>query len=223
MQYIRDNHFVFFVIIFLVVFWGRHFLILKNEKHWVRVKVTIPEGYNISDITNAFASKLPHFNGVKFLLDTKNREGYLFPDTYVFGSTDNEEDVERIMNDNFQKKITSIRPEIISSGQSEKEIIIMASLIEKEAKGSIDRGFISGILWKRLALDIPLQVDSAPETYQVKGLPDSPISNPGMEALKAAIHPESSVYLFYLHDKNGTIHYAKNFTEHQANKLKYLK
>lgn len=68
-----------------------------------------------------------------------------------------------------------------------------------------------------------LQVDAAPVTYKVKELPKSPIGNPGLLSIKAAIFPKPSPYLYYLHDKNGDIHYAKNFSEHQINIKKYLK
>ena len=98
----------------------------------------------------------------------------------------------------------------------------MASVIEKEAEGDIDRKIISGILWKRIALGMPLEVDSAPETYKIKSLPEVPICNPGLDSIKAAINPEVSPYLYYLHDKNGNIYYAKSFAEHQANIKKYL-
>ena len=95
--------------------------------------------------------------------------------------------------------------------------------MEREAKGEADRGFISGILWKRLGIGMPLQVDAVPSTYNTKGLPKSPIANPGLMSIKTAIYPEESPYLYYLHDKEGKIHYAKNFTEHKANIAKYLK
>ena len=70
---------------------------------------------------------------------------------------------------------------------------------------------------------MPLQVDAALETYKTKGLPKNPICNPGLDSIRAAIHPEKSNYLYYLHDKDGVIHYATTFAEHKANKLKYLK
>ena len=167
--------------------------------------------------------KLANFNKDKFLLEAKDKEGYLFPDTYFFLNNANETDVIKSMSDNFEKKINPLLSEIISSGKTEKEIIIMASIIEREAKGEIDRDVISGILWKRISIGMPLQVDAAPETYKVKGLPKSPICNPGLEAIKASIHPQSSPYLYYLHDKDGNIHYARTFAEHKKNKLKYLK
>jgi len=195
--------------------------ISKGEKHLAPVKVTIPEGFNISDISKAFASKLTNFNTDKFLLEAQ--EGYLFPDTYFFLTTDNEEDVLHSMSDNYEQKINPLRSKIISFGKTEKEIIIMASLLEEESKGDIDRDIISGILWKRISIGMPLQVDADPNTYKMKGLPQNPISNPGLKAIESALSPESSPYLYYLHDKEGNVHYAKTFAEHLLNKQKYLK
>ena len=197
--------------------------ISKGERNLAPIKVTIPEGFNISDISKVFSLKLQNFNKEKFLKEARKKEGYLFPDTYFFLTTDNEEDVLKVMSSNFEKKISSIRASIMLSGKKERNIIIMASLIEKEAKGDIDRKFISGILWKRLAMGIALQVDADPNTYKVKGLPKNPIANPGMKAIEAAINPKSSNYLYYLHDKEGNIHYASTFKKHKLNKQKYLK
>jgi UPF0755 protein len=195
--------------------------IVQRDRRLASIRITIPEGFDLSQIKEVISSKLKNFNGDNFLL--KAREGYLFPDTYFFFSSDSEDDVLESLNKNFEKKIKSIKSEIISSGKTEEEIIIMASLIEREAKGDVDRGYISGILWNRISKKMPLQVDSAMETYKTKGLPQEPICNPGMESMKAALHPVVSEYLYYLHDKNGGIHYAKNFEEHKKNKIKYLK
>lgn len=196
--------------------------IAKGEHHLAPTKVTIPEGFNNEEIADNFTLKLSSFNKDKFLLTAKDKEGYLFPDTYFFGSRDTEEDVIRSMSENFEKKISPMRPKIISSGKTEKEIIIMASIIEREAKGDGDRGVISGILWKRLSIGMSLQADAAPETYKSIGLPKNPIGNPGLDAINSAIHPEKSEFLYYLHDQDGNIHYAKNFTEHKINIKKYL-
>lgn len=196
--------------------------ITKGEHHLPPIAVTIPEGYNNAQIGDAFASRLTDFDKNKFFSEAGGMEGYLFPDTYFFFSTNNEQDVLKSMSENFGKKIAPLRGVILSSGRTEKEIIVMASLIEREAKGDSDRGSISGILWKRLDASMPLQVDAAPETYKTKGLPERPISNPGLASIKATLYPEKSPYLYYLHDKNGDIHYARNFEEHKINKRKYL-
>lgn len=194
----------------------------KGEHHMPAVAVTIPEGFDISQIADAFASKLANFDKSKFLLVAKDKEGYLFPDTYFFLTTDNERNVLKAMSENFEKKISSLRPLIASGGKTEKDIIIIASLVEGEAKGDVDRGFIAGILWKRLSLGMPLQVDAAPETYKTKDLPKSPIGNPGLLSIRAAIVPEKSPYLYYLHDKDGNIHYGRTFSEHRGNIRKYF-
>jgi UPF0755 protein len=197
--------------------------IVGGEHRTASVSVTIPEGFDVNQIADAATPKLPSFNKAQFLLQTKDLEGYLFPDTYFFSSNANEKDVIKSMNGNFEKKIIPILPEIISSGKTEKEIIIMASIIEREAKGDADRGIISGILWNRIKIGMPLEVDSVPDTYKVRGLPASPIDNPGLKAIEAAINPQNSSYFYYLHDKDGNIHYATTFTEHQVNIKKYLK
>lgn len=197
--------------------------ISKGEHHMAPIAVTIPEGFDNAQIADTFVSRLGNFSKNKFLLEAKGLEGYLFPDTYFFLRTDTETDVIKSMRANFEKKITLLRSEIVASQKTEKEIITMASLIEGEAKGDADRGIISGILWKRLNIGMPLQVDVAPETYKTKGLPKNPVNNPGLAAIKAAIQPQSSAYLYYLHDKNGVIHYAKSFTEHLRNVQKYLR
>ena len=191
------------------------------------VVATIPEGFDTGQIADAFTSRLSNFSKDRFLSEVKSLEGYLFPDTYFFLSTDTEMDVIKSMRENFDKKILPLKPAIALSKKSEKEIITMASLIEREGKGEIrgqtDRVFISGILWKRLSMNMPLQVDAAPSTYKSRGLPEAPIANPGLESIKAALYPKNSPYLYYLHDKNGLIHYAKSFSEHRQNILKYLK
>ncbi|HEY4513321.1 MAG TPA: endolytic transglycosylase MltG [Candidatus Paceibacterota bacterium] len=197
--------------------------VVRGEHFLAPLSVTIPEGYNINQIADTFSLRLPNFSKSNFLEKAKDLEGRLFPDTYFFINTDNEEDVINSMNSNFTKKITPLLPEITASGKKEKDIIIMASIIEKEAKGDADRAMISGILWKRISIGMPLQVDAAPETYKSRGLTKSAISNPGLEAIKSAIYPQKSPYLYYLHDKNGGIHYAKNFSEHQSNEQKYLR
>ncbi len=215
-----------FCLIIFLIFGRREILRIEREEHYkniVSVSITIPEGFDLNQIADTAAPKLPNFNKSKFILETKDREGYLFPDTYFFLNNMDETDVVKSMSDNFEKKITPLLPNITFSGKTEKEIIIMASIIEGEAKGDTDRGIISGILWKRIKIGMPLEVDSAPETYKTKGLPENPIGNPGLKAIEAAINPQASPYLYYLHDKNGNIHYAETFVLHEANIKKYLK
>ena len=105
-----------------------------------------------------------------------------------------------------------------------KDILIMASILEGESKNvGEEMKTIAGILYKRIDRGIKLQVDVAKETYKIKGLPEYPINNPGLASIQAALNPRDSDYLYYLHDGDGLIHYAKTYKDHLANIKKYLK
>lgn len=208
-----------------------------------KVKVTFPEGFTSKQMKNRLIQTFPEIDGLAFETLTKGKEGYLFPDTYSFFPNVSVELVVEALEKNFDKKIAPVVSDITGSRHSLKDIITMASIIEKEASGENDRAVISGILWKRLSLGLPLQVDapflyisgkdkvssfdlslnSAYNTYTHTGLPPTPIGNPGFAAIVASIHPEESPYLYYLHGTDRNIHYAVTYTEHQANIKKYLK
>lgn len=195
----------------------------KGDRRVAPVKVTIPEGFTVAEIASLLQSKFPEFDQEKFLAKAESLQGYLFPDTYFFFRDDSEEKILNTLFGNFKNKISNLAEAISKSGRSEKDIVIMASLVEGEAKGEADRALIAGILWKRISIGMPLQVDVSPETYKEKGLPDKPVGNPGLRAIQATLYPEKSDYLYYLHDRDGVVHFAKNFLEHQANIKKYLK
>jgi len=208
------------------------------------VKVVIPEGATVAEISSLSAKNLPLFTRKNFLDLTEEKEGYLFPDTYYFTPVATENDVLAQLEKNFKKQVGPYEVEALITGHSLHEILTMASLLEEEAKTDDDRAMISGILWNRIELGMPLQVDavfpyivgrntfqvtkadlanpSPYNTYVHKGLPPGPISNPGISSIRAAIHPTKNDYLFYLHDKHGTMRYARTFEEHVANRRKYL-
>ena len=194
----------------------------RGERHLAPVKVTIPEGFTAEEMAQVFSAKLPSFNSALFLAEAVKSEGRLFPDTYFFLTDADEARVLKSMRENFEKKIAPLREEIIKSGHSERDIIVMASLVEGEAKGDNDRAYIAGILWHRINIGMPLQVDVDKETYKARGLPREPVGNPGLKAILATLRPVKTSYLYYLHDKDGVIHYAKSFVEHQVNIKKYL-
>lgn len=212
------------------------YLIKKNSPIWIvawqisrghhnvlPIKVTLKEGVTKNNMAKILADKIPNFNTDLFLNDPRSKEGYLFPDTYFFYSLSSTDEIITDITANFQKRISPIDKDIKSGNHSLSDIIIMASILEKEASDKNDITIISGILWKRIQLGMPLQVDAATITYKEVGLPESPIDNPGILAIKAALYPQESVYLFYLHDKDGNVHYAVDFNEHRSNILKYLK
>jgi UPF0755 protein len=200
-----------------------------------KMKVTIPEGFTVKEIKEKLGIKLPG----------ENLEGYLFPDTYYFPIDVSGEEVVKIMRENFEKKISPYKKGIEKSGKTIQEIVIMASLIEKEVKTKKEKKLVSGILWKRLKNGIPLQVDatityitgkkttkipledlqidSPYNTYKYKGLPPAPICNPGLESILAALYPEESDYWYYLSTPEGKTLFFKTLEEHNLAKAKYLK
>ncbi len=211
------------------------------------VKITIPEGTSNQGVIDIIAKNIPEFdiNSERFPSDARDSEGYLFPDTYFLLRSVTMRDVVVVMKGNFQKQIEPLLPAINASGRSIHDIITMASILEKETKTKEDQAIVSGILWKRISIGMPLQVDapfyyllrktsseltladlkmeSEYNTYKNKGLPVGPIGNPGINTIRAAIYPKESLYLYYLSDKQDVIHYARNFEEHKANKARYLR
>lgn len=209
------------------------------------VRLTIPEGSSVAEIGAIVQKTFPKLKSDTVTTLAKDKEGYLFPETYFFFPEATEEEVLKTMEEEFQDVAKSLASDIEKSGHTMREIVIMASILEKEARTPEDQALVSGILWKRISMKMPLQVDapflyilgktsaqltqadlkmkSGYNTYVNRGLPVGPIGNPGLSALKAAIHPTKSNYLYYLSDNDGGMHYAKTFEEHKANKLKYLR
>ncbi len=209
------------------------------------VRMTFPEGATVRDIAERVAEAFPDISAEDFLTAGKQYEGYLFPDTYLFSPSSDADSIIALMRANFNAKILSLSNDITASGHSLSDIVVMASLIEKEARSDTVRRTVAGILWNRLERGMPLQVDavfgyifgrdtyspsfadlkvdSPYNTYTHTGLPPGPINNPGLAALDTALHPAKTDYLYYLTDKNGVMHYATTYAQHLANQRKYLK
>ncbi len=210
-----------------------------------QAKITIPEGSSNTEISKIISKSISSWSTDEFIAKAKISEGYLFPETYIVFKSISVDSLLGLLKSEYEKKIGGLRTDIAVSGKTENQIIIMASLLEKEAKNEQEAKVISGILWTRIRAGLPLQVD-APflyvlgktseqlkmsdlqkdgpyNTYTRKGLPAGPIGNPGLVMIKAAIYPQASPYLYYLHGKDGTIHYAKTYEEHLINKKNFLK
>lgn len=208
------------------------------------IKVTVHEGLNSREIAKLLEKRVPVFDKVSFLKLVEDKEGKLFPDTYFIKPSDDEGDIVAMMLNNFEQHIKDFEVDIRQSGRSATEILTMASIIEGEARSYETRRMVSGILWNRVEEDMKLQVDvvfpyimdkyslqltvddlmidSPYNTYRYKGLPPGPISNPGVDAIKAALDPAKTSYFYYLSDRNGEMHYAPNYKSHMANRDKYL-
>jgi UPF0755 protein len=175
----------------------------------------------------------------------KSLEGFLFPDTYFFKKEISPEEIVLKMLDNFDTKLTAeARTAIQKKNSSIFKAIILASIVEKEVRSDADRAIAAGIFWERIAIGQPLQscatlayilgenkkqytyadtqIKSPYNTYQNKGLPPGPISNPGLSAIKATIYPVESKYNYFLSDPatDRTI-FSQTFEEHLNNKAKY--
>jgi len=192
-------------------------VISEINKGPIEVWVTVPEGLKREEIAEKYISVLnppdPDAFRNDFLNITETKEGYLFPDTYLFPWDASPSMAVGKMLATFDEKV----------GEISSEKLVMASLVEEETKTDLERPIVAGILYKRLKAGWPLQVDVAPETYKRLGLPQAPIANPGLISIKAALNPEDSPYWFYIHDPDGNIHYAKSLEEHNLNISKYLK
>lgn len=208
------------------------------------IRVTIHEGATVRDIALIFKEALPEFDDAKFIALAKVHEGYLFPDTYLFAPGTTPETVIKTMRENFDEQIGDIRDALAAFGEPLEDIVVMASLVEREARQYETKRIVTGILWKRLELGMPLQVDavfgyilgtdtfsptfeqlkidSPYNTYTHTGLPPGPIGNPGLNSLKAAVNPQESPFLYYLTGADGAMRYAKTFDEHVANR-RFLK
>lgn len=218
---------------------------LRGEYGGARIKITFPEGVTVRDMGAILTKQIPNFKQDDFLGLAQPLEGKLFPDTYFFFESTAPQQIISRMQTGYLEKIKPLFENADGVLYTEDDVIVMASILEREAKNSDEAGIISGILWKRLEKGMPLQVDATflytigkgsdqlttadlahnepYNTYVNKGLPPGPIGNPGVSMVEAALHPVDSSYYYYLHDPNGHVHFAKTYSEHLANKKKYLK
>lgn len=210
--------------------------------------ITIPEGFRAEEIADLLEKEIPSYeDNWREVLNLN--EGYLFPDTYLIPRDATAETVVSVMRGNFDKKIEDV--DLTSGDARIRRAVIIASIIEREAKSDSEKPLISGVIKNRLDIGMALQVDatiqyakgydentkkwwspvtieeyksvnSTYNTYLITGLPPTPISNPGIEAIRAALNPLDTPYFYYLHDSSGKIHPAKTGAEHAANVAKYL-
>lgn len=179
-------------------------------------------------------------------VDTKTIEGFLFPDTYRIFTDATARDIVKKMLDTFDAKLTTqMRVDIASQDKTVFEVVILASIVEREVPQNEDKKMIADIFLKRIEAGIPLQsdatvnyvtgggraqptyndldVESPYNTYRHRGLPPGPISNPGIGSIVAVIYPTSNPYYYFLTTlDDGTVMYSRTYEEHLNNKAKYL-
>jgi UPF0755 protein len=215
--------------------------------------ITIPEGstiYNIAKILESAgrgsAEKILDKETGIFLAkslrtDNDSLEGFLFPDTYNFTNETGLEEIIKAMTDRFKNVFTAeINKTPIETGLSERETIILASLVEKETAANSEKPLISAVFLNRLKKGMKLECDPTviygikledPEfqsrlrkehlqkensynTYRIFGLPPGPICNPGLESIRAALKPAMVDYLYFVSKNDGTHEFSKTFVDH---------
>lgn len=209
--------------------------------------VTIPEGLRANEIADLLKTKMPSYDD-SWVTMLRQNEGYLFPDTYLLPRGADVNLVISILKNNFEEKFKTL--DLTKTKFTKNQIIIIASLVEREAKHDQDRALVASVILNRLELGMKLdldatiqyalgyqtdekrwwkksltfkdlKLDSPYNTYMVAGLPPTPISNPGLSSLEAVVNPANTDYLFYITDSKGVNHYAKTLEEHNANIKKY--
>lgn len=219
------------------------------EARWV----TIPEGKTASQIAEILGEKgfgnedefreltrrKPKQLGIALPVSRSSLEGYLMPDTYKLPTQAGEKAIARVMLRNWNDKILKPNRELFNrSGMSMDQIVIVASMIEREARVAKDRALISSVVRNRLKRKMPLQIDATViyalgrhknaltfadlkvddpyNTYRNAGLPPGPICNPGEAAVLAALQPAKTPYLYYVARPDGSHLFTTSFHEHEA-------
>lgn len=218
--------------------------LVRGEFGVPQKSIRVLPGMSVYEIADLFAKELPGFDRDFFITLASPYEGYLFPGNYYLFEGTTPQEALQLLRSKFQTAYATLA-EKYTPEYSERDIVIMASILQREAYDTADARVISGILWKRLSKGMALQVDATVaygldkpggklttkdlgidtpyNTYTNKGLPVGPIGNPGNKMLRAAMDPEESPYLFYLHAHGRQVYYARTGTEHVANQKKYLR
>ncbi len=221
------------------------------------VWVTIPEGLRREEVVQNLVEDMK-LSGIRasafsndFLKGTQGKEGYLFPDTYLVPLDANATSIVNLMESNFEKKWVLVQKSQTAS-LSREQVVILASIVQREAITPDDMRGVASVLGNRLAIGMALGsdvtveyglgYDAAEKTWWKKdltaddlalnspyntrinaGFPPGPISNPGLVALEAVLTPPQTDYLYYLSDSDGKLHFATTLEEHNANIAKYLR
>jgi len=220
-------------------------------------RVTIPEGLTVKEIAGLLGKK-GIVDEQEFLLETQNKEllrellghgaisfeGYLFPETYSYSRAPSSQEFIRLMVNRFKtvyEPLSDMRDKV---NLTDKEVLTLASIIEKETGAAFERPIISAVFHNRLRIGMKLDSDptviygmgeryagnlrrrdlgEATEynTYVIKGLPPGPIANPGKDSIMAALNPADVRYLYFVSRGDGTHHFSPNYREHQRAVYKY--
>ena len=207
-------------------------------------RVVIPEGSNLYEIADIFEKEFPHFEREAFEEAAINSHGYMYPDTYFLADDDiRTERLISIMTETFNRRTGDLLKSY-TGDLTRDEIITLASIVELEAHRFDDRRRIAGVLFNRLNINLPLQVDVSflfisgkdtfslsrddlntvdpSNTYKYAGIPPIPITNPSRKSIEAVLNPTESEYLFFLADFYGNTYFSETYEEHLRKKAVHI-
>lgn len=220
-----------------------------SEDIWI----TLLEGWRNEEVAEYLdAQDLPEFDAASFIELAGTSQGMIYPDTYLVPQESTALQLYNLFINTFEKKVQKdLTSEITASGEDLEDIVILASIVEREGRGTQDMRHVAGILQNRLKIGMALQADATLQyiagvdaktkdwwnppsiatkestspynTYKYPGLPPGPISNPGLAAIRAVLDPVKSDDLFYIHTPSGEAYYAESLEEHNANINRYLR
>ncbi len=223
--------------------------LIASGKSNLLVHVTIPEGLTVRQIAGIYhrelgvdstlfaAEALGDSMASELGIPSKNLEGYLFPETYDFYYATEPGEILKRMTDEFKLFFNdSLRSRAMAIGYSVNQVMIVASIVEAEARVDSERPIIASVYYNRLMKNMPLEADPTIEyalgehtriyykdlrinspynTYEHYGLPPTPICNPGMKSIMAALYPDTTRYLYFVATGSGGHRFSVTFREHQ--------
>ncbi len=210
------------------------------------IPITFPEGLNVFDMSKIFEAK-GFGSADSFVEAGRQYEGYLFPNTYALSRHTDAPKLVKLMRDAFEHALTpDIRAAAMQRGLDDRQLVTLASIVEKETGNAAERPLVASVYENRLRIGMPLQcdptviyalelagrydgnirrddlgIDSPYNTYRYPGLPPGPIASPGRASLEAVVHPADSDYLYFVSKNDGTHIFAKTLAEHAKNVQKY--
>ncbi len=218
-----------------------------STDYWIK----IIDGSRLEEISAVIPSEAA-FIQKEFEIKAKQYSGHLFPDSYLVPNYYTVDQTISLILNNFDKKLIEAKKDASNTNISDNDALILASLIEREARTLESKRYVAGILLNRTKLNMPLQLDATAQfardskiprpkeywlpvykndlaidspynTYKNTGLTPGPICNPGFNSLYAVYHPIESDYIFYITGNDNLMHYAKTLSEHNLNIEKYLR
>lgn len=210
------------------------------------VPITFPEGLNVFDMARIFESK-GFGTAQSFVEAGRTLEGFLFPDTYALSRHTDAGKLVHQMHDAFERALTpEIRAAAQAHGWTVRQLVTLASIVEKETGNPAERPLVASVYENRLRIGMALQcdptviyalamagrydgnirredltIDSPYNTYRYPGLPPGPIASPGRASLEAVVHPAASDYLYFVSRNDGSHVFAKTLAEHARNVQHY--